>query len=310
MLVALALTLLSALPPERIDAEYRRLDAQLTSIDPKSLPKEFAPEVKNVRDLLDRFVKAEGAEYRLYRLRDAFVSVERLRYVANHPVQSEEAFEKLWTKERPRLDKKTPRGSALERALAQSAATRAERYYPASIAYAKATNPQMGLFYLADAISNLEFRDFVDSLDSAPSEKPPTAKQVGASLDALESATIGYFSAHVAAADANPVSARLKEARELLAAGRVEGAMLLAIEADLVLADRGGPQVADGGGMTTPSGSFSSLLTQWVSNEPMPDRKKTREKAMAFYAGFFSTTPQAAFVKPKVTVTLVRWPYT
>ena len=142
----------------------------------------------------------------------------------------------------------------MERALEQSCATRAERYFAASLTYAKATTPFFGLVYLGDASANLAFRDFVR--DGAASEKVPSSGQIASALDALDKATLDFFSTRVTTPDAIPVSARLKEARELLKAGRKEGAMLLAIEASIVLADRGG-SVTMTEGATPPAGSIA-----------------------------------------------------
>jgi hypothetical protein len=86
--------------------------------------------------------------------------------------------------------------------------------------------------------------------------------------------------------------------------------MLLAIEADIVLTDRGGPEVLTSTTASPRAGSMASLLTEWAANEQQPDRKKSREKAMTFYAGLFAPAKSVASSKPAVTVTLVRWPYT
>ena len=296
-----------ALATSSVDTEYIRLDEQLKILSSKSLPKEIAPALESARDALKRGADATGSEYRLYRLRDAFVNIKRLQYVVDH---SKDDLQQLWNREKPRFAKRgTDRGTALERALAQSCATRAERYFNASLTYAKATTPLYGLAYLGDASANLAFRDFVRGLGEHAAEKTPTAGQIASTLDALDKATLEFFSTRVTTPDAIPVSARLKEAHELVNAGRNEGAMLMAIEASIVLADRGG-SMAVNGSATAPEGSMSSLLAEWPANEQQPDRKKNREKAMTFYAGLFSAAETVAAAKPQVVVTLVRWPYT
>jgi hypothetical protein len=313
---ALAAALFTASAPQpAVDAEYQRLDATLKSLAAASLPKDLEPEMQGARDALNRVAHAEGAEYRLYRLRDAFVTVERLRYFVDHnsATKSADAFRSLWSKERPRFEKLgvDQRGTVLERALAQSAATRAERLFEASAAYAKATTPSNGVYYIADASANLGFRDFVRHMATESNEKIASASGIASSLDALETATLQFFSTREAAPDAIPVSVRMKEARELLADRRLEGAMLLAIEADIVLTDRGGPEVLTSTTASPRAGSMASLLTEWAANEQQPDRKKSREKAMTFYAGLFAPAAKSvASSKPAVTVTLVRWPYT
>jgi hypothetical protein len=308
MHLAIALVLAALTSSNRIDTEYRRLDDQLKRLTTAGVPKELEPELQSAREAIKRGADATGDEYRLYRLRDAFVTVERLQYVVNH---SRDDLQKLWNRERSRFEKHPgERGTALERALAQSSSTRAERYFAASLSYAKATTPFYGLVYLGDASANLAFRDFVRGLADRTVEKTPSSGQIASTLDALDSATLEFFSTRVTTADANPVSARLKEARELLNAGRKEGAMLLAVEASIVLADRGGPPLSGQPGAVVLHDSMASLLTQWPANETQPDRKKNREKAMAFYAGLFSAAPPVPATKPQVVVTLVRWPYT
>ena len=312
LLAALAVASFTASAPDSaIDIEYRRLDEQLKSLT--NVPKDFEPEMQSARDALNRVAHTEGFEYRLYRLRDAFVIVERLRYFVAHDsaAKSSDALRALWSKERPRFETlgRDRRGTVLERALAQSSATRAERYFQASVSYAKPTNATNGVYYLAEASANLGFRDFVRSIAKPSAEQPARASGIASSLDTLETATLQFFSTHLTAPDASPVSVRMKEARELLAQGRIEGAMLMAIEADIVLSDRGGPDVLTPAAAPR-AGSMSSLLTEWAANEPQADQKKSREKAMAFYAALFAPANSVATSKPSVTVTLVRWPYT
>ena len=307
-LAALAVASLTASGvADRVDSEYRRLEEQLKRISTDDA------QLQSARNDLNRGAQAAGAEYRLYRLRDAFVSVERLRYFVDHKsaLKSHDTFQDLWAKERSRFEKRpdNDRGTVLERALAQSSATRAERLFRASLAYSKATNPTNGVYYLGEASANLAFRDFVRGLEGDQTERTPSASQLASALNSLEAAMLQFFGEHVGAPDAIPVSARLKEARELLADGRIEGATLMAVEAEVVLADRGGPDVSTATSATPPAGSMSSLLTQWTATVPA-EKKKARGKAMTFYASLFSPSKQAVATRPQVTVTLVRWPYT
>src|SRR5438045_1115659 len=180
MVLAAALAI-AALTQSPVDAQYRRLDEQLRRLTTAGVPKELEPELQSARDALKRGTDASGAEYRLYRLRDAFVTIERLQYVVDH---SKDDLQELWNREKPRFEKHpADRGTALERALEQSCATRAERYFAASLTYAKAPTPFFGLVYLGDASANLAFRAFLR--DGGASGKVPSAGQLASALHDL-----------------------------------------------------------------------------------------------------------------------------
>ncbi|HVE70109.1 MAG TPA: hypothetical protein VNI54_01975 [Thermoanaerobaculia bacterium] len=299
-----------------LDREIARLEETLNAVKPDDVPADARGLFDAHRTALERARRATPEEYRLYRLRDAFVGIETLAFLARHKDAHEslDAFTKLWEKSRARFDvrEKLPAGTLVERGLSESAATRAERLFDASLPYARASKPWSGVYYLGEAEANLRFRDFVESIANAEvQEGPPSRRRVAAMLDQLEQLTLKVFGADVTNQNLVPVSVRLKEARELLAAGRVAGAVLLAIEARAALSRRGGP------GGTYPEvakheGSIAALVEGWAKDEEAPMNVALRTEVAPFFDAMYAgeAKPRSAPKTARVKVTLVRWPYT
>ncbi len=302
--------------PSKIDPEIARLEGVLKAVEASSadLPKDVHSLFEAHRAALERAKKAASPEYRIYRLRDPFVGVETLAFLAKEKGSAESVarFEQLWNASRARFDAKPPRvrGSLVERALAESSATRAGRLYRASLPYAKASAPWSGVYYLGEAEGNLRFRDFVLSLATDDSEKAPGGERIASMLQSLERDTLAFFGADVTNQAAVPVSVRLKEARELLDAGRLDGATLLAVEARAALSRRGGPRGTYPPQAASRTGSIVSLLQAWAEDEQAPMNEALRLEVVPFYGAMFSAEPAKAAGASQVTVTLVRWPYT
>ena len=191
-----------------------------------------------------------------------------------------------------------------------SIARRAGRLYHASLPYAKAAKPWSGIYYLGEAEGNLRFRDFVLSIAEDSAERGPSRESVASRLETLERDTVKFFGNDVTNQQVVPVSVRLKEAHELLDAGRVDGATLLLVEARAALSRRGGPRG------TYPAqkprgGSIVSLLYAWAEDEQEPMSAALREEVLPFFGVLFDpASPAKAERAAQVTVTLVRWPYT
>jgi hypothetical protein len=118
------------------------------------------------------------------------------------------------------------------------------------------------------------------------------------------------FAGDITSPNAIPVSVRLKEARELLGAGRVDGAALLALEARITMSRRGGPRGTYAASMVPDSGSMKALLDAWAADEKPPMDELIRTDAIPFLASLRLESSAVAPAKSVVTVTLVRWPYT
>jgi hypothetical protein len=299
-----------------VEQELARLEQTLKALEAAKddLPKDVHDLFASHRVALERARKASSPEYRLYRLRDPFVGIETLAFLAKEKSSgaSVEAFEKLWHRQQPRLEAKAPvaRGSLLERGLAESAETRAGRLFRASLPYAKASAPWSGVYYLGEAEGNLRFRDFVLSVAHA-AEKAPARERVEAMLEALDRDTLAFFGKDVTNQSLVPVSVRLKEAHELLDAGRVDGAALLLVEARAALSRRGGPRGTYPPQTTPRTGSVVDVLQAWADDEQAPMNAALREEVVPFYGALFAAGEKAAQTRAaQVRVTLVRWPYT
>lgn len=313
--VVLLATACFASPADRVNQEIARLEKTLTSLETANLPDDVKDLIAAHRGALERAKKATSPEYKLYRLRDPFIGIETLSFLAEHPEArvSVETVEKLWRAEAPRFAAKAakPHGTLLERALTESAMTRSKILYDASMAYAKVSSPWSGVYYLGEGAGNLRFRDFLLSATGSSTEASPVREQVAAILASLDKDTLAFFGNDVTNQAVIPVSVRLKEAHELLNAGRVDGAMLLLIEARAALSRRGGPKGSYSPAKTSPK-SMAAVLEAWSADEQPPMSDALKAEVPALYASLFNTTLKAAAAtKPsQVTVTLVRWPYT
>lgn len=273
---------------QRLQAEIDRVGKSLDSVDPATLHEQLRPLVQAYRERLADAVKAETPLVRLYRLRSPYLGAGILTYIAAHDsaAGSLDSLEKLWTSERPHFQKLSAGGSSpLQRALTETAVNRAEKLFNASLAYAKVDAPSSGLYYIAEAEANRKFAEFVASLTvPAGGDLRPEVARIRASADALENDTLAFFGKNRVNRDAIPVSAKLKEARELLDRGSLHGAQLALGETRLELARRTGDP-------KTPGPATDAQLAQWLTASSAPVARGRGGKA-------------------PVKVSLVRWPYT
>ena len=302
----------------RIDAEIARLEQTLASVEQSgALPEDVKGLVGAHRTALERATQAGTPAYKLYRLRDPFTGIETLAFLAKEKDSGKSVadFERLWSASRSRFEAAAPpaRGTLLTRGLAESATTRAERLFHASLPYAKASAPWSGVYYLGEAEGNVRFREFLQSLgaEEQGGEKTPSREQITAMVEELERSTLAFFAGDVTNQALIPVSVRLKESRELLDAKRLAGAMLLAVEARAALSRRGGPRGSYPADAAVPAESVRSFLEGWAADEEPPMQASLRNDVTPFAGAMFATTAARAKTKPaQVTVTLVRWPYT
>lgn len=317
--VVLALSLAAACgaaPADpRVNREIARLEQALKAAESADLPAEMHDLFAVHRTALERAKRATSPEYRLYRLREPFTGIETLAFVAAHKGarQSVDDFRKLWDAQKPRFDAKAPQthGTALERALMENATSRAERLFHASLPYSKASAPWSGLYYLGEAEGNLRFREFIRSIAGDSKEPAPNRASLTAMLGDLDRLTLTFFGGDVTNQNLISVSARLKEARELLNAGRIDGATLLAVEARAALSRRGGPKGTYPPHAAERSGSIARLLQSWAADEEAPMSEALRSEVVPFYGALYLAPPAHDEKRAaQVTVTLVRWPYT
>lgn len=247
LLIALCATTIQAADAtldSTLSVEMDRIGASLEKTDEAKLDKDFAELVQPYRERLAKARSATSPLLRLYRLRDAFVGAETLAFLRDHRSSGNdlEGFRAFWRECRPRFDRKkvnAKRVPLLQAALRQAADNRAQKLFHASLPYGKVSSPLYGLYYLAEAEGNLRFRDFVESLSlgDADSTTPKSVELEGA-YKALEAETLQFFAADPASGASIPVSARLKEARELIDQKTNEAATLALLETRLTLSRR------------------------------------------------------------------------
>ena len=291
-LVVLALAVcalsISASSEDRVTAEIARVERFLTALDPATVSELVRELVPAYRARIETARKAETPHLRLYRLRSPFLGSAMLGYLDEYKAAAENlaAFEAHWNAQRPRFTNLKPRGaSAFHKALAEAAINRSEKLFNAALAYAKVDTPQSGLYYVAEARANLDFANFVASLDGGQSLRLSVDPgSLRGTADALEKEALALFEKDPASRASIPVSARLKEARELLDRGSNHGAALGLAETRLELKRQSGDANA-------PGPANDQELAQFINASSSPSTLPARKAA-------------------QVRVALIRWPYT
>ncbi|HYI07644.1 MAG TPA: hypothetical protein VEK57_01115 [Thermoanaerobaculia bacterium] len=216
----------------RVNQELERLGTVQAQLEKAELPEMLKGETKTTREVLATALKSQAPIVRLYRLRNAYIYIETLRYVDEHEAAAE-SFEKLqafWSARKPE-PVMVAQGPLLETALVQASVNRAEVLYRASLPYGKVSGALSGLYYLAEADANASFAQLVRSMTAGDAEAPPTEAKLRGTLEAMEKEMLAAFGKDPVGRPVIGVSVRLKEARELLDRGSLSGATLLLLEA-------------------------------------------------------------------------------
>jgi hypothetical protein len=223
---------------DRLRAEVDRLAGVLKQL-------EAGPargQVKGLRASLDQVRKVTSPSVFVYQLRGPFLQIELLAFITAHQEAGKDLtrFEELWKAESPRFagTERTLPASPLLAGLAQASENYGEKMYRAALPYAKATRPPNGVYYLAEAEGNLRFRDFVASLSLPKGDGEPDAGALRTGLEGLENEMLTAFAADPGTQTMIPVSAKLKEARELVERDSRCGAALTLLECRLELSRR------------------------------------------------------------------------
>ena len=266
----------------RVANEIARVDASLKAAEQAKLPAELEGVPKVYREELEKARAEKSPELKLYRLRDAAVGADLLAFVNEHRDATGKdlaPLTKVWNERRAAFERKPEpvRAPLLQRALVESSRNRAEKLFRASLPYAKVSSPFAGVYYLAEAEGNRRFAEFVASLPRKERGPSPRKDRVEAALQKLEGETLVTFGSDPTAPKMIPVSAKLKEAREQLDGGAIDGAALSLLEARARFS---------GAAAETIPASLTALAAE--------------QQAVAA-----KKVPPAS-----VTVTLVRWPYT
>jgi hypothetical protein len=285
----------------------------------------------------------------LSRLAAVRVNLAAYEFLSGRPSEQRSdpaAFEAEWTRlgKVLREDLEPPSAAAFEgvhpaalRGIAEATLPQVRIYYDASLEYGRNTMPDSGLFYLDAARAQREFAAFCRSLSQPSSRRPPRLRGMRAEIDALEHdllvayrppASIDRHGEFILA------SSILKEARELDGMGLRYGALLRYLQAALrtaplraappasLEADRLATRLRDldarlSAGNTDHSiGRLLLETAQADAAHPAPGATPAVAPAIVsdvlprYFAALEPARREAPRPAPKVTVTLVRWPYT
>ncbi|HEX6099889.1 MAG TPA: hypothetical protein VF432_26485 [Thermoanaerobaculia bacterium] len=227
----------------------------------------------------------------VYRSREAFLKQETEAFLAKNPVEDFAALEQAWKDAGESYPQPAVKaGPLLQTAMAEVARNRADKLYRASLPYGKASSPNDGLYYLAQAEASRKFADSI--VLKGRREAPPDREQLRAALQSLEREAYERYERDPSRRSL-VLSARLKEARELLERGSLAGATLVLLEArrDASPTARGKIETT---GKTTLHAAFRGEPAALSLLDAMTSR----------------TLPVAKTASGPVTVTLIRWPYT
>jgi hypothetical protein len=222
------------------------------------------------------------------------------------------------------------------RAMAETAAAKTAVYYHASLDYGRSTTPDSGLFYLGAAQAQRDFLELARRLSLASGPPPPRLRALDAGLDALQGEVLAAYRPP-ASVDKHPefiaVSAAIKEAKELEAAGAEYGALLKYLQAAIRFGALRTPGPALDAAVIAPklkalearlgAGGVDHSIGRLILEAAQADLAEHASDGAAVTAAAVATdvlpryfavlepAPARPPTEPaKVTVTLVRWPYT
>jgi hypothetical protein len=268
----------------------------------------------------------------LYRFATVRPLLEAAEYASHH---SENDFDREWKRNRPVMPSLQSFASiqpAAARALAEAAAFRARGYYDASRDYANNTSLSAGLFYIGQSLSEHSTIDFMRSLSTPNSRRTVTLRPLTSDVDAFDRQLLAAYKPPQSIDSHSQfigVSALIKEARELDAAGFRDGALIRYLESALRFAQIGtkplpradidsrlrefAARVRDG--RTDHSIAEVYLEAAESDLEANPNEPKIASAVVTgvlprYFAALEPTTANPQLATVRATVTLVRWPYT
>lgn len=225
--------------------------------------------------------------------------------------------------------------SALARALAEAAQPQVKVYYDASLDYGKSTTPESGLYYLGAAQAARELVAFLRTLPKGGGGAGPPLRGLAGELDALEGEMLAAYRPPLSIdrhRDFILAHAALKEARELDALGLRHGALLRYLQAAVRFAPLRTPAPTVGPDLRARLSGLAARLDRGKADhsiarlfvevaeadlaEHAQDGAAPSAAAVAddvlprYFAALTPARPLPPAPAPRVTVTLVRWPYT
>lgn len=230
---------------------------------------------------------------------------------------------------RLRLDDIHP---ALLRGLAEAAVPQIRGFYEASLEYGRSTMPEAGYFYLGSARAQRDFVDLAKRLSEPGSFRAPALRPLDGELDLLERSLLTAYRPPASLdkhGDFIGASSMVNEARQLNAAGLRYGALLRYLEAARRTAQISGTLLPRTEIERSLNGFQTRLKNEKVDHtigrmfleaaqadleKPGPGGPTSASAiASSVLPRYFAALEPAAKperVPARVTVTLVRWPYT
>lgn len=213
------------------------------------------------------------------------------------------------------------------RALAEATGAQVRPYYDASLDYGRNTMPDQGLYYLGAAQAQREAVELLRTLSTPSSRREPPVRSLRPEIDALESEMLAVYRPPVSIerhGEFITASSTLKEARELDEAGLRYGALLRYLQAALQFAPLRGsspPAEASDNALAArlAKGDVDHSIGQLfleaaqahlAANSSATAAAITGDVLPRYFAALAPARPQEPGPEPRVTVTLVRWPYT
>ncbi len=225
---------------------------------------------------------------------------------------------------------------AAVRAVGEAALPQVKAYYEASLDFGRNTMARSGLFYIGTALGQRDFVRFCRSLSTASGRRAPGLRSIAGELDRLEGEILEAYRPP-ASIDRHgefiSASATLNEARQLDAAGLRYGALLRYLQAALGLAPLrpSGPPLA-AAALAARLAEFDRRLTSGdvdhtigrifleaaqseTAGAPTGVGSGTAAAVVGdvlprYFAALEPARREPPKPEPRVTVTLVRWPYT
>ncbi len=276
---------------------------------------------QQVQPVLAQAEEALGQGKRLLAVQRLVAAREDLAvaaYMGARPTEQRKeipAFEAEWARMGDTLKKDPPAKleelhPAATRALAEAAFPQVRIYYDASLEYGRNTMPEQGLYYLGAAQAQREVVDLLGKVSVPSSRREPPVRSLRPELDALEAEMLTVYRPPVSIdrhKEFIAASSTLKEARELDEAGLRHGALLRYLQAAHQFAPLRGASPTSG---TT---ALEKRLSQGNVDHSIGQlflESGQTDVLPRYFAALEPARPQEPGPAPKVTVTLVRWPYT
>lgn len=308
-------------PPlaEQLNAPIADLHRLLDDVRGAEVPPSLEELLRSQEQAVALASESSDPLVKLYRMREPFIVLHSLAYFTSHQddVDGLDDLEGLWETAPPPGPSRLPAlGNRLQRALIEAAENKSRILHQASLTYGRIASPRSGLYYLGQSVGQARFASLVRSLrmgDTLSTEPELNESAISRGIQEVERITLEVFEQDPTSLAAVPASARLKEARELLDRGAIEGAALVLLESRLT-AERELPALWAEDGPNDDAvlsrDSIGALFSRLAGEDE--EGEAIRRVILPFYELLLTddAEPDEAASAEPVVVTLVRWPYT